>query len=197
MFNSASCGSSSGGGAKRPRSNVNSMSRTVQADVTINLQVQDDMPTRRNEIRRNLGDGAVLGTLDNVAQANVQRGDLVFVVDHRSRSARLNMPAEVRNTGFVAFNALPLMNSRTQEEYQRHFRFMGISKILYKYQVERVFFIVLLSKHHQQNRRWINQRMAFRCKREARDPRPTRAATRFFRAILAWLPCHRPMQDSA
>jgi hypothetical protein len=125
------------GGTKRgrPRFGVNAEGRTPQADVTLNVAITDSMPNKRAELARQLK-GSVIGDpmVGSSRMFNIVRGDLIFCLNEQVPRVRHTIPAEMRRTGFAAFNQLPTWNADTQMKYQRFFVFLGVAKTSYNYQ---------------------------------------------------------------
>lgn len=116
------------------KTGANYKARAVQGDVTINVQVNDNEPSRRIDFMNTFGDKSRMGNFTGNDEIDIQRGDPVFIFNQDSRIVKSKLPTEMRNLAIVGFNALPLMGARTREEFQRFFKFIGISKIVYNHQ---------------------------------------------------------------
>lgn len=115
------------------RDYVDFKARTVQGDVTINLAVNDSESSKRLAWGKQFKDTQRIGTFTGSHQINILRGDFVFVLNSNDRVLRTSMPMEQKGQAIVSFNGFPRMGSRTQQDFQKFFRFMGISKVTYRH----------------------------------------------------------------
>lgn len=119
---------------KRPSSSdfIDYKERVVQADVTINMNVDDTAGAKRMVWQQQYADTQRIGHYTGSHEIDIVRGDWVFMANETRTRAGSNVPQELRGTAFVSFNAFPIMNKR-REQITNMVRLMGIAKITYRH----------------------------------------------------------------
>ena len=107
--------------------------RTVQGDVTINVEVRDNEGAVRMAYGKQLAEADRIGTYCETSEINIFRGDLVYTFQTKNKCVSSALPMMKNVTGFVSFNGLPRMGAKTTNELQQFVKFIGLAKTSYNY----------------------------------------------------------------
>jgi hypothetical protein len=108
--------------------------RMTQGEVTQNFRVSKYLIADRKKYGERRDSDELLGTLTDPELSNIYPNEPLFVERRgATRGGKWRFPSDTRATAFSSFNGIYIRGSKTQEEFEDLFTFVGFSKTPYDF----------------------------------------------------------------